>query len=109
MHIKVYHKTKIYGLATENGDLFYIGKSCVPEYRLVTHLRSAKNRKSLTQKKIYELKGKVNLVIIEEVKFKGYPHLPNSRELYWIRHYSNIYELTNIQGNPKKYKNQQPC
>jgi hypothetical protein len=105
MYHRVYHTRTIYGLATESGELFYIGKAGVPESRLIAHLRLAKRRKTLTDKKIHELNGNIKLVIIEKVKFKGYPHLPNRRELYWIGHYSEIYDLTNIQGNPKKYKN----
>jgi hypothetical protein len=107
MYHRVYHTRTIYGLATEGVELFYIGKSGCAESRFQTHLQSAKRRLTPTAKMIHSLNGKIKLIEIERVKFKGYPHLPNSRELFWIKHYSSIYELTNIKGNPKTYKNQQ--
>jgi len=85
-------KAQIYALTTEDGTVFYIGRSKSAENRFYQHILSAKRKETPTHRKIHSLGGKVKFLILEEItgadKFF-------EREKYWIDFYSKKGKLTN--------------
>ena len=98
----------VYGLKdTRNGEIFYVGMSTDPYARYGEHLafRVAKDTK---EARILDMRREgilPELVIFEKnmpIK-KAY-----DREIYWIRHYSNLgIRLTNTNGLPKSSEHEQ--
>jgi hypothetical protein len=106
--------TKIYTLADENGNVFYVGSTTMRlEARLANHISVAKNNKSYGNKRkdaiIRKLNYKITATIVDMIwvtadRKEDLTHKADDIEKQWIDKYLSLgYKLVNgRQITPKK-------
>lgn len=111
---------KIYTLADENGNVFYVGVTTMRlEARLANHISVAKNNKSYGNKRkdahIRKLNYKITATIVDMVWVSGgvkkdLVHQADKLEKEWIEKYRSLgYNLVNgRQVTPKKVVELEP-